>query len=186
MHCSHITLLWQGSKFCACCSAQHTYCTNCGCWCPTTQDVKQTICHAAATTTPCCGCCTQPHYHICNLSCCRHNHTPLWLLHCPLADAPGASSSRNGAAAGAAAPRKASKLEELMQRDLADKQRRAAAAVAAPAQGAGAGASGGSAGTVGASGSGRRDASWLMPGIIVKVVSKALKEAGYYKSKVCV
>ncbi len=73
-----------------------------------------------------------------------------------------------------------------MQRDLADKQRRAAAAVAAPAQGAGAGASGGSAGTVGASGSGRRDASWLMPGIIVKVVSKALKEAGYYKSKVCV
>jgi KN17 SH3-like C-terminal domain len=71
-----------------------------------------------------------------------------------------------------------------MQRDLADKQRRAAAAAAAPAQGAG--ASGGSAGTVGASGSGRRDASWLMPGIIVKVVSKALKEAGYYKSKVCV
>jgi DNA/RNA-binding protein KIN17 len=78
--------------------------------------------------------------------------------------------------------KKLSKVEELMQKDLQAKQRHAAAAAAPAAPAAG-----------GASSSGRGDAvngsrgrvdHWMYEGIVVKVLSKALKEQGYYKQKV--
>ncbi len=66
-------------------------------------------------------------------------------------------------------------MDEIMQRDLQEKARRAAAEAAAAATAAGPSTSGG--------GKGRLD-HWLAPGIVVKVMSKALKEHGYYKQKV--
>jgi len=86
------------------------------------------------------------------------------------------------AAAAQAAGRKRSKLEELMQRDLEAKKRRqegpstSAAAAAAELDAKGAEPSS-------SSSRGRVD-HWLYEGIVVKVVSKALKEHGYYKQKV--
>ncbi|EIE27664.1 hypothetical protein COCSUDRAFT_11364 [Coccomyxa subellipsoidea C-169] len=68
---------------------------------------------------------------------------------------------------GAAAPKKRSKLEELMEREQAFKK----AKIEREKAGAGAGPSG------------RPDAPWLQPGITVKVLSKELKEHGYYKKK---
>lgn len=62
-------------------------------------------------------------------------------------------------------PHKRSKLEQLMERDLRAKQQHAAsqsAAAAANRKGPG---------------------PWLAEGIIVKIMSKALKEHGYYKQK---
>jgi len=80
-------------------------------------------------------------------------------------------------------PRKMSKVEELMQRDLHEKKRRAAAAAAAAAGPSTSGRD--AAGNVSSSSSskGRLD-HWLVEGIVVKVLSKALKEQGYYKQKV--
>eukprot|EP00887_Chlorella_sp_A99_P007746 scaffold20.g7746.t1 len=74
---------------------------------------------------------------------------------------------------GAPPPAKRSKLEELMEKD-----RQAKAAAAARAAGGAGGTTG--AGTTG--GAGRAEA-WLAQGIVVKVLSKALKEHGYYKQK---
>jgi len=65
---------------------------------------------------------------------------------------------------------KRSKVEELMERDLRAKQHAAANAVAAAA-------------AAPAAGGPPREAPWLAEGIVVKVVSKALQEHGYYKQK---
>lgn len=78
--------------------------------------------------------------------------------------------------------RKLSKVEELMQKDLEEKRRRAAATAQAPtSNGTGAVNAGGGVG--GGSSKGRLD-HWLMEGIVVKVLSPALKSQGYYKEKV--
>jgi hypothetical protein len=76
--------------------------------------------------------------------------------------------------------KKLSKLEQLMQKDLQAKQRQAAAAAAPPAAGSGPSSSGRGA----VNGSKGRVDHWLYEGIVVKVLSKALKEQGYYKQKV--
>jgi len=69
-----------------------------------------------------------------------------------------------------------------MQKDLQAKQRQASStAAAAAAGGGGAGAS--SSGRAVSGSKGRVD-HWLYEGIVVKVLSKALKEQGYYKQKV--
>jgi hypothetical protein len=93
-------------------------------------------------------------------------------------------SDAQQAAAAAAAGKKRSKLEELMHRDLEAKKRRldggaanGAAAIAAAA------AAGGGPEPASSSGRGRVD-HWLAEGLVVKVMSKALKEHGYYKQKV--
>jgi hypothetical protein len=101
-------------------------------------------------------------------------------LCCPLADGGAAQPQQQQQQQ----HRKLSKVEELMQRDLAAKQRQAASAAAAAAAAAAKapGPSGG--GSSGAGGSGRLD-HWLHEGIVVKVLSAALKQAGYYKQKVC-
>jgi DNA/RNA-binding protein KIN17 len=78
--------------------------------------------------------------------------------------------------------KKLSKVEELMQKDLQAKQRHAASAAAAPAAGAGGASSSGRGEAV--NGSRGRVDHWLYEGIVVKVLSKALKEQGYYKQKV--
>jgi DNA/RNA-binding protein KIN17 len=75
--------------------------------------------------------------------------------------------------------KKLSKVEELMQKDLQEKQRRAAAAAGAASSSGRDAAGGGS-----SSGSRARLDHWLHEGIVVKVMSKALKEQGYYKQKV--
>lgn len=75
--------------------------------------------------------------------------------------------------------KKLSKLEQLMQKDLQAKQRQAAAA-APPAAGSGPSSSGRGA----VNGSKGRVDHWLYEDIVVKVLSKALKEQGYYKQKV--
>lgn len=74
--------------------------------------------------------------------------------------------------------KKLSKLEELMQKDLQAKQRQAASAAATAAGGAN------SSGRGAVNGSKGRVDHWLYEGIVVKVLSKALKEQGYYKQKV--
>ena len=76
--------------------------------------------------------------------------------------------------------KKLSKVEELMQKDLQAKQRQAASAAAAAAGGGG----GSSSGRGGVNGSKGRVDHWLYEGIVVKVMSKALREQGYYKQKV--
>jgi len=83
--------------------------------------------------------------------------------------------STSGAAASGAHPRKLSKVEELMKKDLEAKARREAAAAGPSGRSHEGGSSSSSRG-------GRVD-HWLYPGIIVKVMSKALKEHGYYKQK---
>lgn len=75
--------------------------------------------------------------------------------------------------------RKLSKVEELMQKDLEEKKRRAAAA--GPSSSARAAANT-AAGTAPGSGSKGRLDHWLYEGIVVKVLSKQLKD--YYKKKV--
>jgi DNA/RNA-binding protein KIN17 len=77
--------------------------------------------------------------------------------------------------------KKLSKVEELMQKDLQAKQRHATSTAAA-AGGGGASSSGRGA----VNGSKGRVDHWLYEGIVVKVLSKALKEQGYYKQKVSV
>lgn len=67
-----------------------------------------------------------------------------------------------------------------MQKDLQAKQRQAAAASTA----GGGGASKGGAAGAAVNGSKSRVDYWLYEGIVVKVLSKALKEQGYYKQKV--
>lgn len=74
--------------------------------------------------------------------------------------------------------KKLSKVGQLMQKDLQEKQRRAAAAAAGAASSSGRDAGGG-----GSSSSKARLDHWLHEGIVVKVMSKALKEQGYYKQK---
>ncbi|KAF8063030.1 KIN17 [Scenedesmus sp. PABB004] len=91
-------------------------------------------------------------------------------------DEPGPSGQQVAQQVGG---RKLSKVEEIMQRDLQEKQRRAAAAAAA-ASTSGRGGDGGGGGGGGAR---SRLDHWLSPGLVVKVVSKALKGQGYYKAK---
>lgn len=67
-----------------------------------------------------------------------------------------------------------------MQKDLQAKQRHAASAAATAAGDGGASSSGRGA----VNGSKGRVDHWLYEGIVVKVLSKALKEQGYYKQKV--
>lgn len=74
----------------------------------------------------------------------------------------GPSGRASAAAATTGPPHKKSKLEELMERDMAAKKQQAAAAAAPGRKG---------------------PAPWLSEGIVVKVMSKALKEHGYYKQK---
>lgn len=69
-----------------------------------------------------------------------------------------------------------------MQKDLQAKKRQAAAAAAPAPAAAGSGPSSSGRGAVNGS-KGRVD-HWLYEGIVVKVLSKALKEQGYYKQKV--
>jgi hypothetical protein len=69
--------------------------------------------------------------------------------------------------------KKLSKVEELMQKDLQAKQRQQAAA---------GGSAAGSSKAV--NGSKARLDHWLHEGIVVKVLSKALQQQGYYKQKV--
>lgn len=75
--------------------------------------------------------------------------------------------------------KKLSKVEELMQKDLEEKKRRAAAAAGASTSGRGSGAA-----AAAVDGSKGRLDHWLAEGIVVKVMSRALKEQGYYKQKV--
>lgn len=71
-----------------------------------------------------------------------------------------------------------------MQKDLEEKKRRAATAAGVSSSGrAAVNAGGGQPGGSSSSSKGRLD-HWLMEGIVVKVLSKALKEDGYYKQKV--
>ena len=79
----------------------------------------------------------------------------------------------SGRGAGGAAPAKKSKLEELMERD----QRAKAAAAARPALGGPPPAAAAAAVPPG------REEPWVREGIVVKIMSRALREAGYYKSK---
>uniref|UniRef100_A0A383WDC4 DNA/RNA-binding protein Kin17 WH-like domain-containing protein n=1 Tax=Tetradesmus obliquus TaxID=3088 RepID=A0A383WDC4_TETOB len=74
--------------------------------------------------------------------------------------------------------KKLSKVGQLVQKELQEKQRRAAAAAAGAASSSGRDAGGG-----GSSSSKARLDHWLHEGIVVKVMSKALKEQGYYKQK---
>jgi DNA/RNA-binding protein KIN17 len=69
-------------------------------------------------------------------------------------------------------PHKKSKLEQLMERDLQAKKQQAVSDAAAAATAAGAAAK-----------PRKGPAPWLVEGIIIKVMSKALKEHGYYKQK---
>ncbi|GAB4819464.1 hypothetical protein N2152v2_006510 [Parachlorella kessleri] len=88
------------------------------------------------------------------------------------ADRDGLRGGSRGGGAGAAAqqqPAKRSKLEELMEKDRLAKQQREQQAAAAAATAAG--------------GPPRGLSTWLTEGIIVKVMSKALSEHGYYKKK---
>lgn len=71
-----------------------------------------------------------------------------------------------------------------MQKDLQAKQRQAASAAAAAAGGGSGGAAGNSGRGAAVNGSKGRVDHWLYEGIVVKVLSKALKEQGYYKQKV--
>jgi hypothetical protein len=99
-------------------------------------------------------------------------HSTGWLvliLHCCGTAEPSSSGAGSQ-------HRKLSKVEELMKKDLEAKARREAAAAGPSGRGH---ESGGSS----SSRAGRVD-HWLHPGIIVKVMSKALKEHGYYKQKV--
>ncbi|KAL4540228.1 hypothetical protein Ndes2437B_g01443 [Nannochloris sp. 'desiccata'] len=66
-------------------------------------------------------------------------------------------------------PHKKSKLEQLMERDLQAKKQRAVSDATAA--------------TAAAAKPRKGPAPWLAEGIIVKVISKALKEHGYYKQK---
>lgn len=99
---------------------------------------------------------------------------PLCLIHdvIVLTDASGAPA--------AGTVKKLSKVEELMKRDLEAKARREASQAAVACS---SGQSQTAPAAAGSSAKGRSD-HWLMPGIIVKVLSKALKEHGYYKQKV--
>jgi hypothetical protein len=72
-------------------------------------------------------------------------------------------------------------VEELMQRDLEAKKRRLDGGGGAGPGGAAAAADGEEPST--SSRRGRLD-HWLHEGVVVKVMSKALKEHGYYKQKV--
>lgn len=79
----------------------------------------------------------------------------------------GHEQSQAQAPASGSAARPKSKLEQMMEEDrrkqqILDKQKADRAANAS---------------------NGRKDEPWLTEGIIVKVMSKALREAGYYKSK---
>lgn len=67
-----------------------------------------------------------------------------------------------------------SKLDALMQKGKQDRERQAAAAAASAAAATAAKAQG--------SGGGRD--YWLVPGVVVKIMSKELQEHGYYKQKV--
>jgi hypothetical protein len=82
-------------------------------------------------------------------------------------------------AAAAAAAKKRSKVEELMQRDLEAKKRR----LEGPGPGPAAAAAAGGEEPSSSSSRGRLD-HWLQEGVVIKVMSKALKEHGYYKQKV--
>ncbi|KAI8469246.1 MAG: splicing factor-like protein [Monoraphidium minutum] len=96
----------------------------------------------------------------------------------PRAARPADADAAGGAAA--AAGKKRSKLEELMQRDLEAKRRRQDGG----GGGGGDADGGGGGGPEPASSSGRgRVDHWLAAGVVVKVMSKALKEHGYYKQK---
>ena len=103
----------------------------------------------------------------------------LAFLHAATPPLPPADADQ--AAAAQAAGKKRSKVEELMQQDLEAKKRRQ------DGGGGGGGAAGGRGGggpePASSSGRGRLD-HWLTEGVVVKVMSKALKEHGYYKQKV--
>ncbi|KAK9832798.1 hypothetical protein WJX81_002048 [Elliptochloris bilobata] len=79
------------------------------------------------------------------------------------------AAARDDKAASTSAPRARSKAEELMQRELAAKRGREERAKSGGGSGGG--------------GGGRKDAPWLLTGIIVKVMSRELAEHGYYKQK---